>query len=77
MLLIGQVPLLFEFKSAWVVIVHRASAFPSRSFLRMNAGIVNAPGVEPRSKTLRNERTFESRTGRKGEHIDGEEEKDV
>jgi hypothetical protein len=33
-------------------------------------GSESTPGVEPRSRTLRNERAFENRTGRKGEHVE-------
>jgi hypothetical protein len=70
MLLVGQVPLLFELEHVGVVIVHCASAIPFLSNLTSERGDVNAPGVEPYSSTLRNERAFENRTGRKGEHVD-------
>jgi len=74
MLLIGQVPLLFDLEHFGVVIVNGAGAVslrPSFSELANEYGSMNPPGVEPcSSSALSNERAFENRTGRKGEHIE-------
>ena len=64
MLLIGQVPLLFDLEHFGVVIVHGAgavSSYPSLSDLvNERGGSRGVPGVEPCSSTIINERTFEN-----------------
>ena len=73
MLLIGQVPLFFDLEHFGVVIVDGAGAVslhPSLSNLVNEHGSRSVPGVEPRSSTMINERAFENRTGRQGEHME-------
>jgi hypothetical protein len=73
MLLIGQVPLFFDLEHVGVVIVDSAGAvlsYSSLSDLANEHGSRSVPGVEPCSSTVINERTFENRTGRQGEHIE-------
>ena len=58
-LLVSQVPLLFDLERDGVIIVYGASAISSHP-QTSTARSVSAPGVQPRSSTLRNERTFEN-----------------
>lgn len=72
MLLIGQVPLLFDLEYFRVVIVDSAgtaSLYSSLSNPVSEHGSRSVPGVEPCRSTVIDERTFENRTGRQGEHI--------
>ena len=71
MLLLSQVPLLFALEGVRIVIVHCASFVRYNSlFDLMNERVsVSTPGVESRSRALRNERAFRNRTGREGQHI--------
>jgi len=73
MLLIGQIPLLFDLEHFGVVTMDGAGAVslhPSLSNLVNEHGNRNVPGVEPCSSTMISERTFENRTGREGEHME-------
>lgn len=70
MLLVGQVPLLFDLEYLRVVVVHGAGTVPLRfSELSNRHGSRSVPGVEPCSNTVVNERTSENRAGGQGEHI--------
>ena len=61
MLLLGQVPLLFDLENVGVVVVHGAGGVSLHAFPRSREhGSRYVPGVESCSNTAVNERAFEN-----------------